>query len=276
MDAGLGRLALPPPAPLRSARRGALAGAEPIRGPVQRRARRLRLPEARGEPLRRPRAGSARTIASARSGRLVPADGERGRSGPARRPRSSRAAASKSACRRFAGPDRASARPAGRGRSRRRPRSRGAVVVSEPDLRGRLGQDRVAARGGERGDDRGEREGRAGARPGSARAGCSPIRARRCSSRTEALGAAGRRSTAVNGRSPRPSRASEELALTARRPPGRRQRLAPGHVQVDWPWPRLSAGGGVRTAGDSAEMEQAVVVGVVRCRPRRTSAPTLP
>ena len=78
-----------------------------------------------------------------------------------------------------------------------------------------------------------------------------------------ARAASGSATTAFSGRSPRPSSASGSVAVTSPSTGDRRQRLAPGDVQVDRARARVAGGGGVGAAGDRAEVQQPVVVGLV-------------
>ena len=138
----------------------------------------------------------------------------------------------------------------------------GAVVRAAAQLRGRLGEDREAGDAGEVG----ERLAQLGIElaAGDDHAG---DRVARCARRPPRAGSAeGSRSigvTAVSGRSSRPSSASGSVAVTAPSTGHRRQRLAPGQVEVDRAGARLAAGGGERPAGGRAVVQQPVVVGLV-------------
>ena len=69
--------------------------------------------------------------------------------------------------------------------------------------------------------------------------------------------------TAVSGRPSRPSSASGSVAVTAPSIGERRQRLAPGQVEVDRSRTRLAASSPPGPAGDRAVVEQTLVVGLV-------------
>ena len=83
------------------------------------------------------------------------------------------------------------------------------------------------------------------------------------SSRRKTEGSRSIRVTAVSGRPPRPSSASGSVAVTAPSTGDRRQRLAPGEVEVDRARPGLASRRCQRPAGDRAVVEQPVVVGRV-------------
>ena len=230
-----------------------------------------------GQAPRRGGAGSARTIAPAiRVGSFQPSAGSMtscaasGRS--ASHARSGLQVGISPKRRTSSGVERVAA---ARGRSRRRRQiDQRAVVGAEAKLRGRLGEDRIAGRGGERGDRARRRRGRA-CRPATIRpARRGRDRARRAPRRAARRGGAG----AGGDRGQRPLAAALERQRRGRGDVARARGSGPsGSRQATFRWtgpgPRVAARRsrrrGRRPSGSGAGRRRRRR----GCRPRRTSAP---